>query len=92
MNIQKEFNHSLDKVTVFTPSGQLLIKSAQLIFSGEQKIHDTDFLVWKAQSSDSNKLKFKISNVPIDSLEYIVIAVTILILLFLSVIIFLFWV
>ena len=88
LKVQSEFNHSLDKVTVFTPSGQLLIKSAQLIFSGKQKIHDTDFLVWKVQSSDSNKLELKISNVPVDSLEYLGIAVIILLLLFFSVIIF----
>ncbi len=88
LNMQREFNYSLDKVSVFTPSGQLQITSAQLIFSGKQKMHETDFLAWKGKASDSNKLKFKISNVPVDSLEYIVISGIILLLLFLSVIMF----
>ena len=86
--MQREFNHSLDKVSIFTPSGQLQIKSAQLIFSGKQKMHETDFLTWKGKASDSNQLKFIISNVPVDSLEYIGISVIILLLLFISVIIF----
>ena len=88
LNMQREFNHSLDKVSVLTPSGQLKIKSAQLIFSGKQKMHETDFLTWKVKASDSNQLKFIISNVPVDSLEYIGISVIILLLLFISVIIF----
>ena len=88
LNMQREFNHSLDKVSVFTPSGQLQIKSAQLIFSGKQKMHETDFLTWKGKASDSNQLKFIISNVPVDSLEYIGISVIILLLLFISAIIF----
>ena len=86
LNIQREFNHSLDKVSVFTPSGQLQIKSVQLIFSGKQQMHETDFLAWKGKASDSNKLKFLISNVPVDSVEYFGIAGIILLLLFLSVI------
>jgi len=88
LNMQREFNHSLDKVSVFTPSGQLQIKSAQLIFSGKQQMHETDFLTWKGKASDSNQLKFKISKVPVDSLEYIGISGIILLLLFLSVIMF----
>ena len=88
LNIQREFNHSLDKVSVFTPSGQLQIKSAQLIFSGKQQMHETDFLAWKGKASDSNQLIFKISNVPVDSLEYIGIVGIILLLLFLSVFMF----
>jgi len=88
LNIQREFNHSLDKVSVFTPSRQLQIKSTQLIFSGKQQMHGSDFLAWKGKVSDSNQLKLKINNVPVDSLEYISIAGIILLLLFLSVIIF----
>ena len=88
LNIQKELYHPLNKVSVFTPSGQLQIKSAQLIFSGKQQMHETDFLAWKGKASDSNQLKFKISNVPVDSLEYIGISGIILLLLFLSVIMF----
>jgi len=88
LNIQREFNHSLDKVSVFTPSGQLQIKSSHLIFSGKQQMHETDFLAWKGKASDSNQLIFKISNVPVDSLEYISIVGIILVLLFLSVIMF----
>ena len=88
LNMQREFNHSLDKVSVFTPSGQLQIKSAQLIFSGKQQMHETDFLTWRGKASDSNQLKFIISNVPVDSLEYIGISVIILLLLFLSAIMF----
>ena len=88
LNMQREFNHSLDKVSIFTPSGQLQINSAQLIFSGKQQMHETDFLAWKGKASDSNQLKFKISNVPVDSLEYIGISGIILLLLFLSAIIF----
>ncbi len=86
--MQRGFNHSLDKVSVFTPSGQLQIKSDQLIFSGKQNMQETDFLTWKGKASDSNQLKFKISNVPVDSLEYIGISVIILLLLFRSVIMF----
>ena len=88
LNMQREFNYSLDKVSVFTPSGQLQIKSAQLIFSGKQQMHETDFLTWRGKASDSNQLKFKISNVPVDSLEYIGIVGIILLLLLLSVIMF----
>ena len=88
LNMQREFNHSLDKVSVFTPSGQLQIKSDQLIFSGKQNMQETDFLTWKGKASDSNQLKFKISNVPVDSLEYIGISGIILLLSFLSVILF----
>jgi len=88
VTIQTEFNHSLDKVSVFTPSGLLQIKSAQLIFSGKQQIHETDFLVWTVKASDSNQLKLKISNVPVDSLGYIGISGIILLLLFLLVVIF----
>ena len=86
--MQREFNYSLDKVSVFTPSGQLQIKSAQLIFSGKQQMQETDFLTWKGKASDSNQLKFTISNVPVDSIEYIIISVIILLLLFVSVIMF----
>ena len=75
-------------MSVFTPSGQLQIKSVQLIFSGKQQMHETDFLAWKGKASDSNKLKFLISNVPVDSVEYFGIAGIILLLLFLSVIMF----
>ncbi len=88
LNIQREFNHSLDKVSVLTPSGQLEIESAQLNFSGKQQVHETDFLVWKGKASDSNKLKFKISNVPVHSLKYIGISGIILFLLILSSIMF----
>ena len=88
LNMQREFNHSLDKVSVFTPSGQLQIKSAQLIFSGKQQMQETYFLTWKVKASDSSQLKFLISNVPVDSLEYIGISVIILLLLFLSAIMF----
>ena len=88
LNIQREFNHSLDKVSVLTPSGQLEIESAQLNFSGKQQVHETDFLVWNGKASDSNKLKFKISNVPVDSLKYIGISGIILFLLILSSIMF----
>ena len=88
LNIQREFNHSLDKVSVLTPSGQLEIESFQLNFSGKQQVHETDFLVWKGKASDSNKLKFKISNVPVDSIKYIGISGIILFLLILSSIMF----
>ena len=88
LKMQRGFNHSLDKVSVFTPSGQLQIKSAQLIFSGKQQMQGTDFLTWKGKASDSNQLKFIISNVPVDSIEYIIISVIILLLLFVSVIMF----
>ena len=86
--MQREFNHSLDKVSVFTPSGQLEIESVQLNFTGIQQVHETDFLVWKGKASDSNKLKFKISNVPVDYLKYIGISGIILLLLILSSIMF----
>ena len=88
LSIQREFDHSLEKVSVFTPSGQLEIKSAQLVFSGKQQIHETDFLAWKVKTSDSNQLKFNISNIPVDSIEYIGISGIIILLLFLSVIMF----
>ncbi len=88
LKIEKEFNHALDKVSIFTPSGQLQITSDQLIFSGKQQMQKTDFMTWKGKASDSNQLKFKISNVPVDSLEYIGVTLIILLLLFLSLIIF----
>ena len=59
-----------------------------MIFFGKQNMHETDFLAWKGKASDSNQLKLKISNVPVDSLEYIGISGIILLLLFLSVIMF----
>jgi len=88
LSIQREFNQSFDKVSVFTPSEQLQIKSVQLIFTGKQKMHETDFLVWRGKVSDSNQLEFNISNVPVNSLDYIVITGVILFLLFLSVMMF----
>ena len=88
LNIKREFNHSLEKVSVLTPSGQLEIESAQLNFSGKQQVQETDFLVWKGKASDSNKLKFKVSNVPVDSIKYIGISGIILFLLILSSIMF----
>jgi hypothetical protein len=88
LTMYREFNHSLDKVSVFTPEGHLQIKSEQLIFFGKQNMQETTFLAWKSKVSDSNQLKFKISNVPVHSLQYAGISVVILLLLFALVFIF----
>ena len=81
LEINREFSHSLDKVSVFTPIDRLQIKSDELIFSGRQILNETTFLSWKSRASDSNQLKFKISNVPETSLQYAGVSGVILILL-----------
>ena len=88
LEINREFSHSLEKVSVFTPDGLLRIKSDQLTFSGKQSLQDTVFLSWKSKASDANRLSFKISNIPSRSLQYIGIPVVILFLLFAAVALF----
>ena len=82
LEINREFGHALDKVSVFTPIDRLQIKSDELIFSGKQSLHETTFLSWKSKASDSNRLKFTISNVPETSLQYAGVSGIILVLLF----------
>ena len=89
LEMNREFSHSLEKVSVFTPDGLLRIKSDQLTFSGQQSLHDTAFLSWKSKASDTNRLSFKISNIPAHSLQYTGIPVVILFLLFAAVALFL---
>ena len=88
LEMNREFSHSLEKVSVFTPDGLLRIKSDQLTFSGQQSLHDTAFLSWKSKASDTNRLSFKISNIPVHSLQYTGIPVVILFLLFAAVALF----
>ena len=88
LEINREFEHSLDVVGVFTPIERLQIKSDQLSFSGKQSLNETTFLSWKSKASASNQLNFKISNVPTTSLEYAGVSVIILVLLFSTVVLF----
>jgi hypothetical protein len=88
LEINREFEHPLDIVRVFTPIERLQIKSDELSFSGKQSLNETSFLSWKSKVSDSNRLNFKISNVPTTSLQYAGISVIILILLFSTVALF----
>jgi hypothetical protein len=88
LEINREFEHSLDIVGVFTPIERLHIKSDELSFSGKQSLNDTTFLTWKSKASDSNRLNFKISNVPTTSLQYAGVSVIILVLLFGTVVLF----
>ena len=88
LGISRKFEHPLEIVGVFTPIDRLQIKSDELIFSGKQSLNDTTFLTWKSKVSDSNRLNFKISNVPTTSLQYAGVSVIILILLFSAVALF----
>ena len=49
LEMNREFNLSLDKVDVLTPEGYLQIKSEQLTFSDKQSFHDITYLTWKNQ-------------------------------------------
>ena len=88
LEINREFEHSLDVVGVFTPIERLQIKSDELSFSGKQNLNETTFLTWKNKASASNRLNFKISNVPTTSLQYAGVSVIILVLLFSTVALF----
>ena len=88
LEINREFNLSLDKIEVLTPEGYLQIKSEQLIFSGEKSFHDITYLTWGSTSSDSNQLTFTISNVPVTTLQYSGVSGIILLLLFATVVLF----
>jgi len=88
LEMNREFNHSLEKVSVYTPDGLLKIKSDQLTFSGLQSMHDTAFLSWKGKASDTNLLNFEISNIPAHSSQYTSIPAVILFLLFAAVALF----
>ena len=88
LEINREFEHSLDVVGVFTPIERLQIKSDELIFSGKQSLNETTFLSWKSKASASNTLNFKISNIPTTSLQYAGVSVIIMVLLFSNVALF----
>lgn len=88
LQINREFEHSLEIVEVFTPIDRLQIKSSELFFSGKQTFNETTFLSWKSKISDSNRLNLNIKNVPTTSLQYAVVSVIIIILLFGSVALF----
>ena len=88
LEISREFEHPLDIVGVFSPIDRLQIKSDELIFSGKKTLKETTFLGWKSKVSDSNRLNFKISNVPTTSLQYSGVSVIILVLLFSTVALF----
>ena len=88
LEMNREFNLSLDKVDVLTPEGYLQIKSEQLTFSDKQSFHDITYLTWKTKASDSNLLTFTISNVPVTSLQYSVVSGVVLLLLFTTVALF----
>ncbi len=88
LQINREFEHSLEIVEVFTPIDRLQIKSSQLFFSGKQTFNETTFLSWKSKTSDSNHLNLNIKNVPTTSLQYAGVSVIIMILLFGSVALF----
>lgn len=88
LEINRKFNHSLDKVRVLTPEGVLQIESNQLISSAKQNLHETVFVTWNGKASDSTQLNFKISNVTASSLQYSGVAAVLLILLFSAVALF----
>ena len=88
LQINREFEHSLEIVEVFTPIDRLQIKSSELFFSGKQTFNETTFLSWKSKISDSNRLNLNIKNVPTTSLQYAGVSVIIMILLFGSVALF----
>ena len=88
LEMNREFNLSLDKVDVLTPEGYLQIKSEQLTFSDKQSFNDITYLTWKTKASDSNLLTFTISNVPVTSLQYSIVSGVVLLLLFTTVALF----
>ena len=88
LEMNREFNLSLEKVDVLTPEGYLHIKSKQLTFSETQSFHNITYLTWKAKGSDSNLLTFTISNVPVTSMQYSVVSGVVLLLLFTTVALF----
>ena len=88
LEMNREFNLSLDKVDVLTPEGYLQIKSEQLTFSDKQIFNDITYLTWKTKASDSNLLTFTISNVPVTSLQYSIVSGVVLLLLFTTVALF----
>ena len=88
LQMEREFNHPLDIVGIFTPNDRLQISSKETIFSGKKKFDKSTFLTWKIKNSDSNKVKLKISNVPQTSLQYSIVAIIILLLFFCIVLLF----
>jgi len=88
LEMNREFDHPLDIVGIFTPVDRLDIRSDMIIFSGKQKIKETNFLTWKSTVSDSNRFKLKISNVPQSYFQYFIVSITLLFLFFCTVLLF----
>jgi len=88
LEMNREFSHSHKKVSVFTPDRLLRIRSDQITFSGQQSMHDKSFLSYKSKFPDTSRLSLKISNIPVNSLQYTGIPVVILFLLFAAVALF----
>ena len=88
LEINREFDHSLDIVGIFTPVDNLEIRSDMISFSGKQKNNQTTFLSWKSKISDSNKLKLKISNIPQTYSQYFIVSITLLLLFFCTILLF----
>ena len=70
MTLRKPVNHSLERVSVFTPSEVLTVRSEQLTFHGEQTIDKTRFQSWRGKTSDEAVLEIAVSGIPVDSQDY----------------------
>jgi len=88
LEMNREFDHSFDIVGIFTPVDRLEIRSDMIIFSGKQKIKETNFLTWKSKITDSNRFKLKISNVAQSYFQYFIVSITLLFLFFCTVLLF----
>ncbi len=86
--IEREFDHSLELVGIFTPINRLEIRSDMIAFVGTQKFNQTTFLSWKSKASDLNRLNLKISNVPQTYYQYFIVTFVLLFLFFCTVLLF----
>ena len=66
----------------------LEVSSSQLIYIGDQKLHQTVFTSWQGKEMDTGTLELSISGVPVNFLDYSYIIVVLLILLGFSVFMF----
>ena len=88
VKIEKKFRYSLEKVKVFTPINQLQLSSAQLSYVGEQKLHEAVLSRWKGKVQDSGKLDVSVSSVPVQPLDYGLVALVLMLALTASVLTF----
>ena len=88
LEINREFDHSLDIVGIFTPVNRLRIRSDMIVFTGEQKFNQTTFLSWNTKASDLNRLDIKISKVPQTYFQYFIVTITLLFLFFCIILLF----